>query len=183
MRRNLEWFRSGNSGCTFCTMLSRVPETIGWVYVENPTKLVIPSNAYIVSYGFGNKTKDEVIAWALQNGMYMERVDDEHLGLRLNVNGAVAYVQYFGQDSHCKTRQAPEAELVFCVKQGTSVYHKVGFKGILHIAHACVAKLGEKICDIFWERSYKCTANILGHKAGVAEAAKTTFLTKDFQML
>lgn len=175
---NLEYIKSGATGCVFASVLARQTEKINWVRIENPTTAYYPENAMIVSFIFKGKTRSEVIDWALQNGFYNEVVDDASgaIGLRYKTANGISWVQYFGQDSHVKTRQAPHAELLFCVKRGLSTYHKVGFKGVLHLAHACVSGLKAHLLDIMWERSFASTAQRLRYNPTILEAAKTTFI-------
>jgi len=175
---NLAFIRSGATGCVFASVLARQPENINWVRIENPQDASYPDSAMIVSFVFPNKTRDEVIQWALQNGFYTEVVCKESgaTGLRHKTPNGISWVQYFGQDSHVKTRQAPHAELLFCVKRGLYTFHKVGFKGVLHLAHACISGLKAHLLDTMWERSFASTAQRLGHSPTILEAAKTTFI-------
>lgn len=175
MDKNLDFIRKGKTGCVFATILARTPDKIGWKRIVNPTTLVIPKDAYIVSFIFEGKTKDEVKQWALENGMYEDITSKNTTGLRYKCENGVSWVQYFGQDSHVKTRQTPNAELLFCVKLPKKSYFKVGFKGVLHLAHASIEHLKERTLDFIWDRSHIRTKEILGFKPTVEEAAKTTF--------
>jgi hypothetical protein len=118
----------------------------------------------------------EVRQWALGNGFYLENIDDMYEGLRVKSGQFVSWVQYFGPDSHVKTRQSPHAMLSFCMKLPAIYHAKVGFSGVLHLAHASVQSLSEKAKEAMWKRSFVHTERILGHKPTVAEAAKTTFV-------
>lgn len=173
--KNLQFIQNGKTGCIFATILSRNIEKIGWKRILNPSSLIIPKDAYIVSFIFENKTKEEVREWAINNGMYEDITSKNTTGLRYKGVNGVSWVQYFGSDSHSKTRQTPCAELLFCVKLPKRYYAKVGFKGVLHLAHASVEYLKEKTLDFLWDKSFERTKEILGYKPTVKEAAKTTF--------
>lgn len=175
MDKNLEFIQKGKTGCVFATIMSRNPEKIGWVRIVNPKKLEIPNNAYIVSFIFENKNKEEVRQWALNNGMYEDITSKNTTGLRYKTKNGVSWVQYFGKDSHVKTRQTPNSELLFCVKLPKKTYFKVGFKGVLHLAHASIEHLKDKALDFIWDKSHQRTKEIIGYKPTVEEAAKTTF--------
>lgn len=137
--------------------------------------MTIPKEAYIVSYIFENKTKEEVLKWAVDNGMYEDITSKNTTGLRFKGKDNVSWVQYFGPDSHVKTRQAPIAELLFCVQLPKMYYNKVGFKGILHLAHASIAHIKESALDTIWNSCFERTKKILGYEPTINEAAKTTF--------
>lgn len=173
--RNLQYIRQGKTGCVFATILARDPDKIGWKRILNPKTLDIPNNAYIVSFIFEGKTKEEVFRWSLDNGMYLEATSANTNGLRYNGKNGISWVQYFGPDSHVKTRQAPNAELLFCVKLPKKYYLKVGFNGVLHLAHASVEHLKEKSLETIWKSCFARTKKILGFKPTIAQAAKTTF--------
>ena len=173
---NLRWISAGNTGCTFASVLSRTPEAIGWKREVSPDKLVINEDDFMISYIFPNKNMVEVLEWALLNGMYLVEIDEECLGLRLQVGESVSWVQFFGQESHAVTRRTPHNEITFSTKKSKSSYYKVGFKGVLHLAHACTSFIKKSIADIFWESSFVNTKNILGHTPTNKEAAKATFL-------
>lgn len=172
---NLEFIRRGKTGCIFATVMARKPSKIGWKRVFNPDGLSVPKDAYIISLVFEGKTKSEVREWALDNGMYEDITSKNTTGLRYKGEHGVSWVQYFGPDSHVKTRQTPNPELLFCVKLPKKTYVKVGFKGVLHLAHASVGHLKDKVLDIFWGKSHERVEEILGYKPTVEEAAKTTF--------
>lgn len=174
---NKIWMQnSKNIGCTFASIFAKNPQSIGWVTIVNPEKLIIPEGAFIVSLQFPDKNKEQVLEWALNNGFYLESLDEKNTGLRYLVNGKnIAWVQYFGKDSHVKTRQAPISELCFCVKLPTKYFIKVGFSGILHLAHASVQSLTDRKAAKLWETSFKRTEKSLGHKPTLKEGAKTTY--------
>lgn len=174
---NKEWMsNSKNIGCTFAAIFAKKPQSIGWVTIVSPDKLIIPTGAFIVSLQFPDKTKGEVLQWALDNGFYLESLDEKNTGLRYRIDGKqIAWVQYFGPDSHVKTRQAPVPELCFCVKLPAKYFVKVGFKGILHLAHASVGNLSDRKAFKLWDTSFKRTEQSLGHKPTLKEAAKTTY--------
>lgn len=156
-------------------MLSKAPEKIGWKRVFNPQSLNIDNDAYIVSLIFEGKDINYVKQWALDNGMYIDITSKDTIGLRYKHGNNISWVQYFGPDSHVKTRRTPEPELIFCVKLPAKTYVKVGFDGVLHLAHASIAYLKETCLDLFWNKSFERTAAIIGHTPTINEAAKTTF--------
>jgi hypothetical protein len=172
---NLDFIRAGSTGCVFATILSRDLDKVGWKRIFNPTELVIPEDAFIVSYIFEGKTKDEVLAWALEQGMYEDITSKKTTGLRYKGKDNVSWVQYFGPDSHVKTRRSPQAEILFCVQLPTKYYHKVGYKGVLHLAHASVSHLKEKALDRVWDMCFRRTKELLGFSPTIEEGAKTTF--------
>lgn len=174
--KNLQFIKQGKTGCVFATILARNPEKIGWKRIINPKSLIIPKDAMIVSYVFEGKTKEQVKKWAIENGMYEDITSKNTTGLRYKGDNGVSWVQYFGSDSHVKTRQTPHAELLFCVKLPKKSYLKVGFKGVLHLAHASVEHLKENTLDAIWDACFKRTKKILGFTPTIKEAAKTTFL-------
>lgn len=173
---NKEWMSKGKIGCTFASLFAKDPEKIGWKTIQSPLLFFIPKDCSVLSIQFDGKNKQEVIDWALNNGFYLQDEKDNCIGLRYNIDGLVSWVQYFGPDSHVKTRQAPIPELCMCVKLPKKTYLKVGFKGILHLAHASIENLTDKMVDILWDSSHKNTKKKLGHKPSKKEAAKTTYL-------
>lgn len=175
MDANLQFIKQGKTGCVFATIMARNPDKIGWVRILNPKTLTIPENAYIVSYIFENKTKEQVIDWALSQGMYLDITSKNTTGLRFKNDNGISWVQYFGNDSHVETRKTPNAELLFCVKLPAKSYAKVGFKGVLHLAHASVEHIKENTLDTIWDSCFKRTKKILGFSPTIEEAAKTTF--------
>lgn len=186
---NKRWIASGKIGCVFASVLVKQAESIGWYFVANPEQLEIPSpDTHILSIVFPKGDIHSVKVWALVNGMYLENIDDMHQGLRIDLwekhgiragwqyhTRNISWVQYFGPDSHVKTRQAPFSMLTFCVKLPAKYYAKVGRNGILHLAHAGVQNISERVQDKLWKNSFKKTADHLGHKPGISEAAKTTY--------
>ena len=116
MDKNLQFIRRGKTGYLFASILAKNPEKIGWKRILNPTTLEIPEDANIVSFIFEGKDKEYVREWALMNGMYEDITSKNTIGLRIKTEEGVSWVQYFGKDSHAKTRQTPNAELLFCVK-------------------------------------------------------------------
>lgn len=174
---NLEWIQKGNTGCTFATLFSKAPDTVGWKFYhyyewmsKRPEDLLI-----CIEFPLGMKV-DEIRSWALHVGFYLEDTSDNTEGLRIDCKEGKAWVQYFGPDSHVVTRQAPYPMLMYCNKLGKSYYVKVGFKGILHLAHAFYDKIGSRVYNLLWDRSYKQTCKKLGHVPTIKEAAKTTWL-------
>lgn len=172
---NLDFIRQGKTGCLFASVLARDPEKAGWKRIFNPDKIEIQEDDYILSLVFPHSNRDEVLEWALNNGMYIEETSSDSIGLRYKVGENVAWVQYFGFDSHVPTRQAPHPELLICVKVAKNFYHKVGFKGILHLAHASVEQIKKDKLDAMWNQCYKATKRLVGHTLGIHEASKTTF--------
>lgn len=175
MDLNLKYIIAGKTGCVFASMMAKNPKKIGWERIFNPDSIAIPEKAFIVSFIFENKSKEEVINWALENGMYLDITSKESTGLRYKGDNGVSWVQYFGPESHVKTRQTPNSELLFCVKLPKTTYIKVGFKGVLHLAHASVEHIKTELLDNIWNACFKSTEKRLGYKPTVLEAAKTTF--------
>lgn len=174
--KNLEFIRSGKTGCLFASVLAKNPEKVGWKRVFNPKQIEIQEDDYILSLVFPHSNKDEVLEWALQNGMYLEDTSETTHGLRYKIGDNIAWVQYFGPDSHVPTRQSPEPELLLCVRVAKNFYHKVGFKGILHLAHGSVEYIKKSKLDSMWEQCYVATRKFVGHVLGIEEASKTTFM-------
>lgn len=168
---NKEWMSKGKIGCTFASLFAKKPESIGWKTITSPELFEIPEDCMVLSVQFPGYSREQVINWALKNGFFTIDVNDECVGLRYMIGDKVSWVQYFGPDAHAKTRQAPIPELCMTVKMPAKYYVKVGFKGILHLAHASVANLTEEMCDILWDSSHKNTKKKLGHDPTVKEAA------------
>lgn len=120
-------------------------------------------------------SKEFVTEWALSEGFYLESTSDNTTGLRINCPQGKSWVQYFGPDSHVVTRRAPVPMLMYTQKLNKSYYIKVGFKGILHLAHAWCSSFKESMYDLLWNQSFYQTEKRLGHKPTIIEAAKTTF--------
>lgn len=175
VKENLEWIKSGKIGCTFASFFARVPESIGWVFQVNPSRLSIPKYCLMLSIIFPDGNKKSVREWALDNGFYIEEIADGLEGLRYKCSEGVSWVQYFGFDADVVTRQCPHPMLTFCTKMPKKYYLKVGFKGILHIAHACVSGLTDYAANVMWESSHRNTERQLGHKPTIKQAAKTTY--------
>ena len=179
---NRKWIASGKTGCTFATLFAKDPEKVGWRFLSyngwahlhqyNELPLIVaiefPKDGYF--------NKDTVRKWALGQGFWIEETSDKTEGLRIQCKEGVAWVQYFGPDSHVVTRQAPNPMLLYTNKLGLKYYAKVGWKGILHLAHAYYDKIEERVYDLLWNRSYEQTKKKLGHAPTVVEAAKTTYL-------
>lgn len=175
---NLKYIRQGKTGCVFATIMARDPKKVGWQRITNPTshwERLVEKNTYIVSLIFEGRSKEWVKNFALLNGFYIENINEELEGLRYKTKEGESWVQYFGPDSHVKTRRAPVSELLFTVALPKKYYSKVGFKGVLHLAHASVEHIKEKSLDKIWESCFKRTKKILGYEPTVEEAAKTTF--------
>lgn len=172
---NKAWMGTGAIGCTFAAAFAKYPERVGWVTIVNPETFIIPNDAFILSMQFPNLNKQQVFEWAINNGFYTEDIGEGNIGLRYKIGKDIAWVQYFGLDSHVKTRRAPIPELMMCVKRPIGSYFKVGYTGILHLAHATVRHLTKRKADKLWETSHTNTAKHLGHKPNLSEAAKTTY--------
>lgn len=178
--KNLKWLQSGKTGCTFATLFAKSPESVGWEFfdyqefmVKNLFQIV---TANIVCINFPSHfTKKDVENWAYKCGFYKEETSPTTYGLRIKCKEGISWVQYFGKDSHVKTRQSPEPMLMYCNKLNKNYYVKVGWKGILHLAHAYSEKYTKAVYDLLWERSFKQTEKLLGHKPTIIEASKTTF--------
>jgi len=180
---NREWIAKGNTGCTFATLFAKNPEVVGWKTIRNSQfkQRGILDDALLVSIEFPDWegeswTKEMVRDWALRNGFYVEETSDKTEGLRINCSQGVSWVQYFGPDSHVVTRRAPHPMLMYTNKLGKGYYVKVGFNGILHLAHAWYDKISERVYDLLWERSYKQTKKKLGQSPDITQAAKTTWM-------
>lgn len=178
---NLEWIQKGKTGCTFATLFSKKPEAVGWkFYFYKDWKKMNKDNSVqgnIVSINFpADMNIERVRSWATKYGFFIEETSAETEGLRIKVGEGTSWVQYFGPDSHVPTRRSPTPMLIYCNKLNKAYYVKVGFKGILHLAHAYYDKISEKVYDLLWERSYKQTCKLLGKKPGIKEAAKTTWI-------
>lgn len=172
----IKWLRSGKIGCTFATTFAREPEKIGWKFQINPDKLEWDKDTYLLSIIFPDGDIHLVKQWALDNGMYLEDIEDLYQGLRLKIGRNISWVQYFGPDSHVKTRLSPYPMLNLCVKVSKFAYTKVGYNGVLHLAHVSVENLKERVQNLLWGTSHTMTANKLGHKPTIKEAAKTTYI-------
>lgn len=181
---NKIWASKGNIGCTFASLFAKAPHKIGWETIqitEVNQPLVIPKSALILSIQFPKDWKiEDVRQWALINDFYQESVGEGLIGLRYKVNSLVAWVQYFGEDSHVKTRQSPIPELTLALRLPPKYYWKVGFNGILHVAHASIHGLKDKIVDKLWDTSHSNTTKRIGHKAGTNEAGKVTWKIKEY---
>lgn len=173
---NLEFIRQGKTGCLFASVLAKNPKKVGWKRVFNPESIDIQEDDYILSLIFPGSNSNEVLDWALKNGMYLENTSDSTIGLRYKIGDNIAWVQYFGQDSHVPTRQSPEPELLMCVKVAKNFYHKVGFTGILHLAHGSIEYIKKHKLDHMWDQCYKATRRLIGKSLGIKEASKTTYL-------
>lgn len=178
MDYNLDWIKKGNTGCNFATLFAKNPEAIGWSRYNVGE---LPDNFeygnHIVSIIFPRTFDKELVrAWALKNRFFEEETSKNTTGLRYKTQrGYTSWVQYFGPDSHVTTRRTLFPELILCVNLPMYWYAKVGFAGILHLAHASVRKLSSIKADILWNTSFKTTAKRLGFKPTIKEAAKTTF--------
>lgn len=182
---NREWIMKGNTGCTFATLFSKNPSIVGWRFYD-PIQWVYQHHyeelSLIVSIEFPNDgfwCKSTIKSWALSHGFYIEDTSETTEGLRIKCKNGVSWVQYFGPDSHVKTRQSPSPMLMYTNKLGKSYYVKVGFHGILHLAHAWYDKINEKVYDLLWSRSYEQTKKKLGKSPDIISAAKTTWLKTD----
>ena len=173
---NINWIKSGKIGCVFASALVKNASNIGWEFMTATEKFELPKGAFLVSVVFPDGNIENVRGWALRNGFYIEDIGDLYEGLRINVGTCISWVQYFGQDSHVKTRQSPHAMLTFAVKLPAKYYAKVGFNGILHVAHASIQGLTQKVQDTLWKQSETKTQKVIGHKLTIREAAKTTFI-------
>lgn len=179
---NREWIAKGSTGCTFATLFAKKPESVGWRFMDRQQWWYARRDGnlpLIVAVEFPNDNywdRDTVRIWALEQDMWLEDTSDKTEGLRIQCGEGVAWVQYFGPDSHVVTRRSPNPMLLYTNKLGASYYVKVGFKGVLHLAHAWYDKIGERVYDLLWNRSYEQTKKRIGHAPTVIEAARTTFL-------
>lgn len=175
---NREWISKGNTGCVFATLFSKSPEIVGWKFINyTDFKKGALDGALLVSVEFPeNWTLDVVRQWAFIQGFYEESTGEKTLGLRIKSSEGVSWVQYFGPDSHVVTRQSPKPMLMYTQKLNKSYYIKVGFKGVLHLAHAWYDKISPRVYDLLWDRSHKQTKKRIGHELGIEQAAKTSWL-------
>lgn len=176
MDKNLKWMQKGNLGCVFGTYFSQNPEKYGWKRFIDPTELHDFQDYSSVSLVFENFDLKQTREWALNNGFYEEKINDECIGLRIKVRDKVAWVQYFGQESHVKTRQSPCSELIFKVGNPIDAFHRVKVDEVLHLAQMAINTSIKKFAESFWRKSFENTKKIIGHELGVKEAAKTTWL-------
>jgi len=176
IKNQIDWIKSGKIGCVFASALVQKHNEIGWIFIVNQEKLEIPKSAFLLSIIFPDSNVQAVQKWALGNGMYLENIDKLYQGLRIKVGTDISWVQYFGKDSHVKTRQSPYPMLSFAVKLPPTYYVKVGFNGILHLAHASVENLSKRVADALWVNSIAKTKRELGYSPTIREAAKTTFV-------
>lgn len=179
---NREWIAKGSTGCTFATLFAKNPQSVGWGFF-NPIQYYyqrqLDTLPLIVSIEFPNDgyfNKNTVREWALSQDFYLEDTSDNTEGLRIQCKEGVAWVQYFGPDAHIPTRQSPTPMLLYTNKLGLSYYTKVGFNGILHLAHTWYNKISDRVYDLLWERSYQQTKKKLGKTPDIQSAAKTTWL-------
>lgn len=172
---NKQWMSTGKIGCTFAALFAKHPERVGWVTIIKPIQFRIPNDAIILSLQFPDENKQTVLEWAIMNGFYLEDIGQGLTGLRYKIGDQIAWVQYFGPDSHVLTRQVPIPELMMCVKRPIGSYFKVAIGNILHLAHAPVTYLNKRKADKLWETSYSNTEKRLGHHPNLSEAAKTTY--------
>lgn len=175
IQEQIDWIESGKIGCVFASALVKQRDKIGWNFIVNPEKLLIPKGCFVLSVLFPDKDIFWVREWAINNGMYLEDTHSLYEGLRIKMKGGISWVQYFGKDSHVKTRQAPYPMLSFTVKLPKKYYLKVGFNSILHLAHASVEYISNKAADTLWNQSIKKTKKELGFSPTITEAAKTTY--------
>lgn len=177
---NLEWIAKGNTGCTFATLFAKNPAIVGCKVMgeREYRKGNFSDDTLIISIIFNPELydKDAIRAWALRNGFYVEMTSRNTEGLRIKCDEGISWVQYFGPDSHVPTRRTPLPMLMFTRKLGKSHYIKVGFNGLLHLAHAWYDKISDRVYDLLWERSYHQTKKKLGQSPDITQAAKTTWL-------
>lgn len=172
----IKWIKSGKIGCTFASALVRKHDLIGWKFQISPDKLEWDNETSILSIIFPKKDIYSVKEWALDNGMFLEDIEDLYQGLRLRIDDKISWVQYFGPDSHVITRQSPYPMLNLCVKVPPTFYYLVGYKKILHLAHASIEFLKQEKLLSLWYSSLRNTKGRLGHKPTIREAAKITFI-------
>lgn len=182
VEENLKWLRKGSTGCTFATLFSKNPDEIGWKffsYQDFPVYFpLLEPQVNIVSIVFPEDWGRELVEeWASRNDFYTEMTSENTYGLRIKCNDHTSWVQYFGKDSHVLTRRSPYPMLMYTNRLRHKFYPKVGWKGILHLAHAWSDRF-TKSYDTLWKQSYKQTKKLLGHTPTIKEAAKTTFLIK-----
>lgn len=174
IQEQIDWIKKGNTGCVFATLFAKSPKSVGWNFIEYDN-FPFP-DSFLLSIIFPKHfTKNMVRIWAFNNGFFEESISGDNMGLRIKCKEGISWVQYFGVDSHVKTRQAPFPMLMYTQKLNKAYYVKVGFKGVLHLAHAFSDKVKESVYDLLWQRSYRQTKKLLGHSPSINEAAKTTW--------
>lgn len=182
IKEQKDWIKSGKIGCVFASALVKQAEKIGWKFYLKENAIdyrqdISDGKVFIASIIYPGMTAKEVKEHALNSGMYIENINDMYEGLRVSFgNGNISWVQYFGLDSHVKTRQSPHPMLSFAIKLPTHVYAKTMAKGIFHLAHASIEFLTAKKCDTLWEQSYSKTKKELGYSPTIRESAKVTFV-------
>ncbi len=178
IEEQIKWIQSGQIGCIFASALLKYKNEIGWSFIFEEEYVNLEKDFYIISILFENKNVNYVKGWALQNNFFIEKINEECEGLRIKIDNSVAWVQYFGFDSHVATRRSPHSMLMYTNKipKLNEIYNKVGFNGILHLANASIKHFTQKKCDTMWEQSYIKTKKIITHTPTIKEAAKTTFL-------
>lgn len=191
MQENIDWIASGKIGCVFASALVKQREKIGWIFdAFELTDNFIPEIAAecwnIWSGVFPGANKELVREWAYHNGFTSERLgynynqDDNRwylcTGLRYRMKEGSAWVQYFGPDSHVKTRRAPHPMLSMTLKLPAHVYAQTMIKGVLHLAHASIEFIKAADAHTLWERSFEQTKKLLHHKPDKTQAAKVTFI-------
>jgi hypothetical protein len=176
IKAQTDWIKSGKIGCVFASALVKQADKIGWKFVIAKDKLEVPKDAFIMSIIFPDGNIQSVKEWALTNGFYIENIEDMYEGLRIKVGENISWVQYFGQDSHVKTRQSPYPMLSFTIKLPAHVFAKTMAKGIYHLAHASIEHFTARKANTLWEQSFAKTKKELGHSPTLREAAKTTYV-------
>lgn len=179
IKEQKHWIKSGKIGCVFASALVKQADKIGWYFVVNDNEkfdLSSYPNTHILSIIFPDSNITKVREWALDNDFFIEDLV-LYEGLRYKIdNENVAWVQYFGPDSHVVTRQSPHPMLSFTLKLPTHIYAKTMVKGIYHLAHASIEFLTSKKANKLWEQSFIKTKKLIGHKLTEKQAAKVTFL-------
>jgi len=182
IEENIAWIESGKIGCVFASALVKQRARIGWHFYSADWFMRefeghFSDKSYIISIVFPGYTIDRVRDFALNKmGMYIEDIEGMYEGLRIKMGPNVSWVQYFGPDSHVKTRQSPHPMLSFTIKLPAHVYAKTMVKGIFHLAHASIEHFTAKKAHTLWEQSFAKTKKELGRSPNLAEAAKTTFV-------
>ncbi len=193
----LEFYRSGKSGCLFAAYAANKPETFGWsLSVSDVTEssvsdiinraiscpditmqsIIFPSVLHI------NELLDLLTLLEGVSGCFLEQrvifKDSICLGYRVRVNDKVSWVTGFGNFSFFpKTRQSVFTEIVFRSKPRPKyeTVMKPSPDSVLHLADLNVMSMSENKFKSLWYGSFDKTASILGHNPDLRSAAKTTF--------
>ncbi len=193
----LEFYRRGKAGCLFAAYAAVNPSKYGWrLLVSNVDKdrvekliqlaislpevstqsIIFPS--VITPEDLSNLllVLKETPSMTLEQEAEFE--NSMCLGYRVNVGDLKSLVTGFGGfDFFPETRQAVFTEIVFRSKPRPDYewVMKLAPHGMIHLADMDMKGMRENQFKALWYGSFDKTENILGHKADLRSAAKTTF--------